>query len=324
MGSIVFVRPPVLSAIADWGAENPTVLSLPFVSDIVRGELGESLTEPFDRQDFREVAFEIRTGETTYDIADNLVAAGLIRERRAFVFQSIERGVTTDFIAGRYSLTRAMTVDQIIDAMTIQASASPTIRVTFREGLRIEQMVAKLELMEISPTDPSKVLRLDVQAYYEMAMNPPADLVAEYSWLKLPQGASLEGFLFPAHVRHRGGHHAATVAREAAARLRRERPGASCWPCRPTRYTGPFRSPRWSSWRRRSTPTGRWWRASSPTASTRSAGRPGTSTRTRLSTTPTTRSGWPSNPIASWVNYVILGADRGVRRRTPNSTSRPG
>ena len=197
-GLYVFVRPPVLSAIADWGAENPTALNLPFVSDIVRGELGASLTEPVDRQDFRVVAFEIRYGETAYDIGDNLVAAGLIRERRAFVFQSIVRGVTTDFIAGRHSLTRAMTVDQIIDVMTIAVPFSPTIRVTFREGLRIEQMVAKLKLMEISPTDPTKVLQLDVQAYYEMAMHPPADLVAEYQWLKLPEGASLEGFLFPA------------------------------------------------------------------------------------------------------------------------------
>jgi UPF0755 protein len=197
-GLYVFVRPPVLSAIADWGAENPTALNLPFVEDIVRGELGDSLTEPVNREDFTPVGFQIRQGETTYDIADNLVAEGLIRERRAFVFESLVRGVTTDFLAGRYTLSRAMTVDQMIDAMTIPVPVSPTIRVTFREGLRIEQMVAKLELMEQSPNDPAKVLQLDTQAYYDMAMHPPADLVAQYDWLKLPEGASLEGFLFPA------------------------------------------------------------------------------------------------------------------------------
>ncbi len=197
-GLYVFARPPVLSAIADWGAENPAALNLPFVEEIVRGELGDSLTEPVNREDFAPVGFQISKGETTYDIADNLVQLGLIRERRAFVFESIVRGVTTDFLAGRYTLSRAMTVDQMIDTMTIPVPVSPTIRVTFREGLRIEQMVAKLELLEQSPTDPSKVLQLDTQAYYDMAKHPPADLVAEFDWLKLPEGASLEGFLFPA------------------------------------------------------------------------------------------------------------------------------
>jgi UPF0755 protein len=197
-GLYVFVRPPVLGAIADWAADNPTALNLPFVPDIVRGELGDSLTKPADAQDFREVQFEVAYGQTTYDIADRLVQAGLIRDRRAFVFEAITRGVTTDFIAGNHTLTRAMTVDQIIDAMTIPTPVSPLIRVTFREGLRIEQMVAKLEYIEANPSDPATVLQLDVKAYYEMAMHPPADLVAEYSWLKLPEGASLEGFLFPA------------------------------------------------------------------------------------------------------------------------------
>jgi UPF0755 protein len=197
-GLYVFVRPPLLSAIADWGAENPTALNLPFVADIVRGELGDSLTEPADPKDFTTVVFEIRSGETPYDIADNLAREGLVRDRRAFVFESIARGVTTDFIAGRHSLSRSMTVDQIIDVLTIPIPVSPTVTVTFREGLRIEQMVAKLELMEQNPSDPSKVLQLDTQAYYDMARNPPADLVAEYEWLKIPPGGSLEGFLFPA------------------------------------------------------------------------------------------------------------------------------
>jgi UPF0755 protein len=197
-GLYSFVRPPVLRAIADWGAENPTALELPFVSDIVRGELGSSLTQPADATDFKTQTFQVQYGDTTADIGQNLESAGLIADRRAFVYEAIERGVTADFLTGYYQLAPSMTVDQIIDILTTQASPQQTVRLTFREGLRIEQMVAKLEYLEANPADPSVVLKMDVQAYYEMAKSPPADLLAEYPWLKLPQGASLEGFLFPA------------------------------------------------------------------------------------------------------------------------------
>ena len=76
--------------------------------------------------------------------------------------------------------------------------AAPTVRLTFREGLRIEQMVAEMEYLEANPVDPSVKLTLDVAEYYQLATNPPATLLAQYPWLKLPAGASLEGFLFPA------------------------------------------------------------------------------------------------------------------------------
>jgi UPF0755 protein len=39
---------------------------------------------------------------------------------------------------------------------------------------------------------------MNVNQFYELATHPPAEFVARYPWLKLPAGASLEGFLFPA------------------------------------------------------------------------------------------------------------------------------
>jgi UPF0755 protein len=42
---------------------------------------------------------------------------------------------------------------------------------------------------------------MDVKHFYDVAKHPPASLIAEYPWLqdlKLPPGASLEGFLYPA------------------------------------------------------------------------------------------------------------------------------
>ena len=193
-----FARPAIVQAIVDWGAENPTALKLPLVADLVRGDLGASLTEPVDQTDFREIILQISYGDTTAEIGDALVQAGVITDARAFVFESIERNATYSFIAGRHAVSKAMTVDQIIDSLTSSPSTTPTVRIAFREGLRIEQMVAKLESLEASPTDPTVTLKLDVNDYYQLATNPTPDLLARYRWLKLPEGASLEGFLFPA------------------------------------------------------------------------------------------------------------------------------
>ena len=197
-GLYFFARPVLFHAIADWGAENPTALRLPFVAEIVRSDLGSSLTEPVDAADIRQIVFQIKYGETTAEIGDALVQAGVIADARAFVFEAIERDVTYNFISGRHIVSKAMTMDQIINALTTSPVSPPTVRLIFREGLRIEQMVAKLEYLEANPADPAVKLTLDVEQYYELVTNPPPDLLARYSWLKLPEGASLEGFLFPA------------------------------------------------------------------------------------------------------------------------------
>ena len=199
LGGLVFVAKPIVaSGLANWAAENPTALKLPFMADIVRSELGTKLTQPVNATDSTKVVFQITSDETPKQIADELVQAGLIVDARAFVFESIVKNVSAKFIAGRHVLNKSMTVDQIIAALIVAPTAPPTIKIPFREGLRIEQIVAKLEYVEANPTDPTAKLQLDVNTYYQDAMNPPADLLAQYPWLKLPPGASLEGFLFPA------------------------------------------------------------------------------------------------------------------------------
>jgi len=199
LGGLYFVAKPVVaSSLADWAAENPTALKLPFMADIVRSELGTKLTQPVDAANATKVAFQVTSGETPKQIADELVKAGLIGDARAFVFESLIKDVSSKFISGRHVLSKSMTVDQIIAALITAPTAPPTIKIAFREGLRIEQIVAKLEYVEANPTDPTANLTLDVNEYYHDATNPPADLVANYPWLKLPAGASLEGFLFPA------------------------------------------------------------------------------------------------------------------------------
>jgi UPF0755 protein len=199
VGGLYFVaRPIALNGIVGWAADNPTALRLPFISEIVRGELGSSLTQPVDAQDQNAIVVIIDPGETPREIADQLVKAGAIADARAFMFQAIQRDVTSDFQIGRHVVSRSLTVDQIVSILIQPPVAAPFVRITFREGLRIEQMVAKLEDIEANPVDPTAPLRMNVAQFYALAINPPAELVANYPWLKLPAGASLEGFLFPA------------------------------------------------------------------------------------------------------------------------------
>jgi UPF0755 protein len=114
------------------------------------------------------------------------------------VYESIERGADQNFQIGRHQVSKTMAMDQIIAALVSAPLPPPTVRITFREGLRIEQMAAKLEALEADPVDPTAPLTMNVGQFYDLAEHPTADFLAQYPWLKLPPDGSLEGFLFPA------------------------------------------------------------------------------------------------------------------------------
>jgi UPF0755 protein len=199
IGGLNFVvKPAVIGGVVDWAAENPTALKLPFVADIVRGGLGDSLSQPVNANDASAVAIIIKPDATPADIGDQLVAAGVITDTRAFVFESIQKGVTVQFQVGRHVVNKSMTMDQIIVQLTTPPVAAPLVKLVFREGLRLEQMVAKMEYLEANPVDKTAPLQMNISQFYDLVEHPPAEIVGLYPWLKLPTGASLEGFLFPA------------------------------------------------------------------------------------------------------------------------------
>jgi UPF0755 protein len=192
------VKPIVVNGIVDWASGNSTALQIPFVSDIVRGALWSDISRPVDATNTKGVVIIVGSGSTPNDIGDQLLQAGVISDARAFVYEAIQQGATQKFQIGRHVVSRSMNMDQIINTLTKPPVAPPTVRLTFREGLRIEQMVAELEDKEAHPADPTAPLTMNATQFKNLAMNPPTDLLAPYKWLKLPAGASLEGFLFPA------------------------------------------------------------------------------------------------------------------------------
>lgn len=193
--ALTALRPLVNNAILSWAEDSPAALSLPFVADIVREDLGTALTQPAS-DDPEQVEFTVNDGDTASTIAGRLEDDGLIRDRRAFVFIASQRQLTGVLQQGTFVLRRNMTPDQMVTAL-LAPPAIPYVEVALRTGLRLEQISALLQTLE---------LEMDVREFYELAKEPPAALLEEYSWLQraledAPEGASLEGFLWPATYR---------------------------------------------------------------------------------------------------------------------------
>ncbi len=127
-------------------------------------------------------------------VADKLTDAELIQY--GFYFENRFRFSGTDLRPGTYTLSHGMSVADIIETISVPSEEDPeatltepgqAITVTFIEGERIEQHAEKLSAAGWEG-DPAE--------FIELAYNPVG--VENWSILdSLPDGASLEGFLFP-------------------------------------------------------------------------------------------------------------------------------
>jgi len=187
---VVFVLPPLFGGIARGMVEsNPDLIRLPFFADAVRDGMDERLEQPAGT-DPTPVTFTIPQGASARQITDDLVARGLVTDRLAFSYLLINEGAGSRLRAGSYTLDRTMTPREVVAALQSQPTATPSqLAITFRFGLRIEQVTAQLVLERDR-------LGIDPVRFYELATNPPAEWRSEFPILaSLPEGNSLEGFL---------------------------------------------------------------------------------------------------------------------------------
>ena len=187
--SLTVLRPVVAGAVVDWATDNPSALNLPFVADLVREDLGSAMTQPAS-SDGAQVEFTVLDGDSAASIAGRLQEQGFLTDARAFVFITTDRDLAGRLEAGTYILRKNMTPDQLATALLV--SKDVAVSVGLREGLRLEQVTAKLQTLPLT---------MDVKAFYDEVKNPPKGLLTDYPWLDLPKGASLEGFLAPATYR---------------------------------------------------------------------------------------------------------------------------
>ena len=182
------LRPIVRAGVADWAWSNEwSITRIPFVDEFVREDLGDALTSPAGG-DATESTFVVNPNDTVDAIAPRLAADGYVTNERAFRYVALTTGLNDKLTSGGFVLRKNMTPAEVADALVNARQHVTTLSLTFREGLRIEQMTALLQTKDTS---------IDPREFYELAMHPPEDLLAEYTWLHLPKGASLEGFLYP-------------------------------------------------------------------------------------------------------------------------------
>jgi UPF0755 protein len=186
-------RPLVRGVVAGLAGDNPSALGIGFVADMVREDLGPILTEPAG-PGTADVTFVVQSGDTATTIANRLVSAGVLRDARAFVLVSVERNVTTSYQAGSFVVRQTMTPDQLATALlTPPPPPVPHVTLSIRTGLRLEQIAA---LIQAKPADRGLAgLTMSAQAFLDLVRNPPASLLADYPWLQIPKGGTLEGYL---------------------------------------------------------------------------------------------------------------------------------
>jgi UPF0755 protein len=185
-------RPLISAGVVSWAWSNPGAITrFAFIGDFVREDLGAALTAAAGA-DPTEMAFDVQPADTIFTLAPRLHEAGFVANERAFEYTAMVANLGGQLTAGTFVLRQNMTPAEVVDALVRAKVTLMTQPVTFREGIRIEQQTALLETIT-SGVDP--------KAFYELATHPTADLLADYPWLKaagMPDGASLEGFLYPA------------------------------------------------------------------------------------------------------------------------------
>ncbi len=133
------------------------------------------------------VAVTIEDGATTKSIARNLAQNGLIAHEWAFVLYMRLHDDVGVLKAGTYTIAPFLTIPDIATILVDGKGVSRDISITFPEGWQIRQIAQRL--IEKG---------FDGALFEEIARNPDAELRQKFEFLaSLPEGMSLEGYLFP-------------------------------------------------------------------------------------------------------------------------------
>lgn len=131
------------------------------------------------------VEFVVEEGASTSDIATELQSEGLIRQPALFTLLARSQGLDGKLQAGRYVLSPTMTMSQILIAL--QSSETEEVQVTIPEGLRLEEIAAVLESAGV----------VNGEAFLSAARDGDSFRNDYFLLGSLPDGATLEGYLFP-------------------------------------------------------------------------------------------------------------------------------
>lgn len=141
-----------------------------------------------DRDRGGVVAYTVPEGATAEEIGNDLEELGVIDSSTRFRWLVQLMGVQDQLSAGDYELPRDASALTIIDLITVKSSG-PVLRVTFPEGIRVEEMAVIAERAGFGT-------REEFMAAVEAAQLPP-DLAATLPPREAVAGPLLQGYLFP-------------------------------------------------------------------------------------------------------------------------------
>lgn len=147
----------------------------------------EALQEPAGSA-LTPVNFTISPGETAVSIANNLNTAGMLENPELFLNYAHYYGLDSQLEAGEFTLSPQWTIPEL--ALTLTKAIARDVELRFIEGWRLEEMANSLAVYKPAQIDSDEFLAI-------ARRERPFDL-SPYPFLAgLPEGASLEGFLFP-------------------------------------------------------------------------------------------------------------------------------
>lgn len=132
------------------------------------------------------IMFTVQPGVSAAEVSTQLAALGLVRDARLLNFYLRYAGLDNHIEAGEFALNQTQTVPDIAAALTNVRERQVAAR--FFEGWRLEQIAAALS------SYPS--LNTSSQEFVTLA-GPNVPHTGYTFSGDIPQGASLEGFLFP-------------------------------------------------------------------------------------------------------------------------------
>jgi UPF0755 protein len=133
------------------------------------------------------VIFAITPGEGAAAVAENLRAAGLLNNPELFLNYLTYYGLDGGLVAGEYQLNPQATIPELAEALG--SGRAQTLELRFLAGWRSEEMANYLAVVAPAQIDA---------ADFREVVSSRRGLSGSYSFLaSLPEGASLEGYLFP-------------------------------------------------------------------------------------------------------------------------------
>lgn len=171
-----------------------------FVAFIVVGVIGynyvKNALQPVDPNATNAITVEIPIGSGLSTISTVLEEAGIIQDAKVFKYYA-KFNNESQFQAGTYDLTQAMTLDEIIESLkTGVVYREPVFSLTIPEGLTIEQMAEVIEKKTTFTADEFMSL-VTSDAFVKQMMETYPNLITDEVFNKNIRYA-LEGYFYPA------------------------------------------------------------------------------------------------------------------------------